>query len=619
MARTSHIKDAWREQRLFLGRLFFMVVVVIAMTALIIGRLVQLQVLKYDYYSAQSSGNQIRVSPVPPIRGLILDRNGKLLAENTPSYQLEMTRERVPDVDETLARLASQGILDSEAVEETRELIYSRRSFDPVVIAQRLSDEALATFAVQRPHFPGIEIRARLGRSYLYGDAIAHALGYVGGISAEDKGRLDAAAYAGTTHVGKISIERAYESALHGEAGHENIVVNAHGRRMRVLGREPPRSGQDIILSLDLEAQMVADRLLATRRGAVVAIEPASGGVLVLASRPSYDPNAISAGLSRRAYAALQENPDRPLFNRALRGQYPPGSTIKPMVALAGLHYGVTTPEKRVGCRGVYMLPGSSHRYRDWRPEGHGPMDLQSSIEQSCDVYFYTLARDLGIDRMGDFLKTFGLGSLTGIDVGGEQPGLVPSVAWKKKAFRQPANQVWFPGETVIAGIGQGYMLATPLQLAEATATIANRGQRFQPSLLRGTRDPSTGRIEYRAPTPLPPVPETDAGRWDQVIEGMHRVMQGARGTARAAGANAPYAIAGKSGTAQVFTVAQSARYNAAELAEHLKDHALFIAFAPIDVPLIAVAVLIENGESGSKAAAPVARAVIDAYLRSKP
>jgi len=616
VARTLRIKDHWREQQLFTGRLIVSIVIVLGLTGLVVGRLVQLQVGQYEYFSAQSSGNRIRVQPIPPIRGLILDRNGKVLAENTPSYQLEMTREQVPDLKDTLRRLVASGIVQEGDLPELEEQIASRRSFDTVVVAERLTDQELAAFAVQRPHFPGLEIRARLGRSYPFGTAAAHVLGYVGGISADDKKILDPAEYAGTTHVGKISVERSFEADLHGTSGHEDVVVNVHGRKMQVLDRVSSLPGRDVILTIDMNAQLAADTALQGKRGAAVAIDPRNGEVLAFVSTPAFDPNAISAGLSRRAYLALQEDIDRPLFNRALRGQYPPGSTIKPMVALAALHYGVVTPERRVGCRGAYSLPGSRHRYRDWRPEGHGAVDLYTAIEQSCDVYFYTVARDLGIERMGGFLTTFGLGQVTGLDIGGEQTGLVPSPAWKKKAFRRPADQVWFPGETVIAGIGQGYLLVTPLQLAHATATVAARGQRFQPTLLKGSRDPATGTIEYEAPRPLPPVPDQDAAHWDAIIEGMHGVLQGPRGTARAVGLNAPWPMAGKSGTAQVFTVGQNEKYNAKDVAERRRDHALFVAFAPLDAPRIAVAVVIENGESGSKAAAPIARAVMEAYLQ---
>jgi len=617
VARTLRIKDHWREQQLFNGRLLVASIVVLGLTGLVVSRLVQLQVVQYEYYSAQSSGNRIRIQPIPPIRGLILDRNGKVMAENTPSYQLEMTPEQVPDMADTLQRLVDSGILEDDAVPELKEQLASRRSFDTVVVAERLTDEELASFAVRRPHFPGVEIRARLGRNYPYGTAAAHVLGYVGGISADDKKMIDPVEYAGTTHIGKISVERSLEAQLHGASGHEDVVVNVHGRKMQLLNRVRSLPGRDVILTIDMDAQLAADQALQGKRGAAVAIDPRNGEVLAFASTPAFDPNAISAGLSRRAYLALQDDIDRPMFNRALRGQYPPGSTIKPMVALAALHFEVVTPDRRVGCRGYFSLPGSSHRYRDWKPEGHGAVDLYSAIEQSCDVYFYTVARELGIDRMSGFLKTFGLGDVTGIDMGGEQQGLMPTTAWKKKAFRQRNMQVWFPGETVIAGIGQGFMLVTPLQLAHATATVAARGQRFRPTLLRGSRDPATGAIEYEAPTPLPPVPEQDRARWDAIIEGMHGVMHGPRGTARAVGAGAPFQMAGKSGTAQVFSVGQNAKYNAKDIEERRRDHALFVAYAPLEAPRIAVAVIIENGESGSKAAAPIARAVMEAFLKS--
>ncbi len=615
MARTLRIKDHWREQQLFTGRLLVALVAVLGLTGLVVARLVQLQISQFEYYSAQSSGNRIRVQPIPPIRGLILDRHGTVLAENTPSYQLEMTREQVPDMADTLKRLVASGIIDDEDVPNLKEQIANRRSFDTVIIAERLTDQELAAFAVRRPQFPGVDIRARLGRSYPYGKAAAHVLGYVGGISADDKKDLDTAAYAGTTHIGKISAERSFEDELHGTSGHEDVVVNAHGRKMQMLDRVPSLPGRDVILTIDLKTQLAANAALEGWRGAAVAIDPHTGEVLALASTPAYDPTALSAGLSRRAYQALQQDIDQTQFTRALRGQYPPGSTIKPIIGLAALHYDVVTPGQRVGCRGFFSLPGSSHRYRDWKPGGHGSVDLYNAIEQSCDVYFYTVARDLGIERMAGFMKTFGLGAVTGLDIGGEQAGLIPTPAWKKQAFKRRAEQVWFPGETVIAGIGQGYVLVTPLQLAHAAATIAARGQQFQPRLLKGTRDPATGQIEYAAPRPLPPVPETDPAFWDAIIEGMHGVMQGPRGTARAVGMRAPWPVAGKSGTAQVFTVAQNQKYNAAEIHERRRDHALFVAFAPLDDPRIAVAVVVENGEGGSKVAAPIALAVMEAYL----
>jgi penicillin-binding protein 2 len=613
---SARIKDHWAEQRLFFARLIATVVLVTALSAVIVMRLVQLQVLQYDYFSAQSQGNRIRIEPVPPTRGLILDRNGRVLAENQASFDLELTPEQVPDLDDTLQRLAGLDLLDAEELPDLRKDIGARRRFDAVPIRRRLSDAEVARFAVNRPYFEGVEIRARLSRHYPYGPVLAHALGYVGGISADDQRSIDPVAYAGTSHIGKVSVEKAFESELHGTAGQEQVVVNARGRSLQTLGRQSARPGRDLVLGIDLDAQLAGYEALSGRRGALVAIDPKSGEVLAFVSTPAFDPNAISAGLSRKAYNALQEDIDKPMFNRALRGTYPPGSTIKPIVALAGLHHAVTTAAERVACRGYFSLPGSSHRYRDWKPEGHGMVDLHDAIEQSCDVYFYDLARDLGIERMSDFLKTFGLGTATGLDMPGERDGLVPSPEWKRRAFSRRASQVWFPGETVIAGIGQGYMLVTPVQLAHAVATIAARGQRFQPGMVHALRDPISGATTPVTPEPLAAVTVSETANWDTVIEAMHGVMHGARGTARAVGAGAPFQMAGKSGTAQVFTVAQTEKYKAEQVAERLRDHALFVAFAPLEDPQIAVAVVVENGESGSKVAAPIARRVMEAYLR---
>ncbi|TDJ43665.1 MAG: penicillin-binding protein 2 [Gammaproteobacteria bacterium] len=618
MATTLRIKDHWAETRLFNARVIIASVLALGLTGMVVGRLTQLQIFDYEYFSAQSQGNRIRVQPVPPIRGLIYDRNGIVLAENQPSYQLELTPEQVPDIDETLHRLMGIGLIDPDQLDELTDLIKSHRRFDSIPIRQRLSDEEIARFAVDRPRYPGVEIHARLSRNYPYGAAVAHALGYVGGINAADLKSIDSVDYAGTSLIGKISLERNYESYLHGNVGHENVLVNAHGRTMQSLDLEPAVPGGDLVLTIDIEAQMAAYEALNNRRGAVVAIDPNNGEVLVFASSPAFDPNAISAGLSRAEYASLQQDPDLPLFNRALRGSYPPGSTIKPIIALAALHFDAVDPDEETYCGGYYTLPRSTHRYRDWKRQGHGLMNMHDAIEQSCDVYFYQLARKLGIDRMSVFLKSFGLGSQTGIDVSGENSGLVPSREWKRRAFRKREDQVWFPGETIIAGIGQGYLLTTPLQLAHATATIAARGQRYRPKLLRERTDPVTGEIRRVEPEALEPVAVTDDEQWDRIISGMNAVVQGKRGTARAIGRDAPFLMAGKSGTAQLFTIAQDAEYDSEEVDERKKDHALFIAFAPLENPQIAVAVIIENGESGSRTAAPIARKVIDTFLRTR-
>jgi penicillin-binding protein 2 len=601
---------------LFLRRAIASGIIVVGLTAIVVGRLTQLQVLDYEYFSAQSQGNRIRVQPLPPTRGLIFDRNGAVLAENLPSYQLELTPEQVPDTSETLNRLANFNLIPTEDIDGLKALIRTHRSFDAIPIRQRLSDTDVAKFAVERPRFPGVEIRARLVRNYPYGEAVAHALGYVGGINAEDMNSIDQSNYLGTALIGKVSVERQYESDLHGQVGHADVLANARGRIMQTLGDEASIPGKDLILTLDIESQIAAHTSLSGRRGAVVAIDPKSGEILVFASAPAFDPNAISIGMSRKQYHTLRDDPDLPLFNRALRGSYPPGSTIKPILALAGLSHDVVDPDEKVFCRGYYRIPGNTHRYRDWKRAGHGPMTLHASIEQSCDVYFYTLARELGIDRMEIFLKKFGLGNRTGIDIAGEKPGLVPSREWKKQAFSQREDQVWFPGETVITGIGQGYMLVTPLQLAHATATIANRGIRYRPTLLRAFADSVTDSARFLEPEALESVSGINNDQWERIISAMNAVMHGRRGTARATGANAPFTMAGKTGTAQVFTVAQDEEYDEEEIAERMRDHALFIGFAPLKDPQIAVAVIVENGEHGSSTAAPIGRKVIETYLR---
>lgn len=617
MQPANQIKDHWRENRLFTRRIITCAVIALLLTGTVLTRLIVLQLINADYYAAQSEGNQIRVQPLPPTRGLIFDRNGKILAENTPSYQLEITPEQVVNVEGTLERLVEHGLLEAESLGRIRGLINSKRRFDSIPILQRLSDEQVARFAVLRPYFPGVEIRARLTRSYPYGMVASHALGYVSGISAADQELLDPAAYAGTPHIGKVSIERSYESELHGDVGHQDVLVNVHGRKMQVLDTELSVPGNDLILSLDIDAQMAAETALTGRRGAVVAIDPRNGEILVFASAPDFDPNRFIAGLTQTEFRALQNNPDQPLFNRALQGAYPPGSTIKPILALTGLEQNAIAADQTRVCRGHYSLPGLTHRYRDWKPGGHGIIDMHDAIVQSCDTYFYELANDVGIDVMSRAMMGFGLGSETGIDISPEGDGLVPTREWKRRNFSAPEDQIWFPGETIIVGIGQGYLLTTPLQLAHATATIAAHGTRYRPSLVQAIRDPVSGVVAERNPRELEPVRVAKQERWDQIIGAMEGVMSDPKGTARAAGAGAPWRIAGKSGTAQVFSVAQDETYNEDELAERMRDHALFVAFAPVDDPRIAIAVIVENGGSGSGVAAPVARRVMEAYLES--
>lgn len=623
MARTVRLKDHWAEQRMFGRRVIAATIVMLACVGALVTRLVYLQVVKHDYFSELSQGNRIRIDPVPPSRGLIFDRNGESLAVNRPAYQLEIIREQTPHLEDTLARLVDLELLAAEDVERTLRTIKARRSFDAVPVRLQLSEEDLARFAVHRPDFPGVEVRPRLTRHYPMAGVGVHALGYVAAISEQDQERIDVANYAGTTLIGKLGIERAYEDELHGETGYQQLLVNAQGRRVDRLGlkapdleRREPIAGNDLFLSIDANVQRAAELALAGQRAAVVAIDPTNGDVVAYVSTPTFDPNGFARGLTYAEYAALSENIDVPLYDRALRGVYPPGSTIKPFVALAALEYGVTDANSTRFCRGVFQLPGSSHRYRDWKKGGHGTVDMHKAIAQSCDTYFYAVSDQIGIDRMHDFLVQFGLGGKTGIDIQGERTGLVPSKAWKKQAFKRKDMQVWFPGETIIAGIGQGYMLTTPLQLAHAAATIGMRGQRFAPRLVKKVRDPATGAVRELPPTPLPPVEVSDPQHWDVIIGGMVGVMNDPAGTARRHQVGAPYRIAGKTGTAQVFSVGQNEKYNEKDVSERLRDHALFIAFAPAEAPKLAVAVLVENGRSGSGTAAPIARKVFDAYLQ---
>lgn len=624
MSLLVSIKDHHAEKTLFVRRVVLSSAIALTLLAIVIARLVQLQVIDYEHFAARSQGNLFRIEPLPPTRGLIFDRRGRVLAENLPVYQLELIPEQVVDLDRTLAALANEGLIKEADIPRFLQTAKAGPRFKPVTLNFRLNEEQIANFAIKRPRFPGVDFQPRLVRHYPQGMYTAHAIGYVAAISADDLARLSGADYAGSAHTGKTAIEYRYEAALHGEPGFRQVVTNARGRQIPLAPGEgassfaenrSPTPGHNIHLSIDLDLQVTAMDAMAGRRGAVVALDTQSGEILAFVSSPSFDPNRFPLGMSQSEYRALESDLDLPLFNRAIRGQYPPGSTIKPILSLAALESGVVDGKKRMVCRGFFTLPGSTHRYRDWKPEGHGEVDLHDAISQSCDVFFYKISGDIGIDRMHDYLTSFGLGSNTGIDIDGEKPGLVPSRDWKRQAFRRREDQVWFPGETVIASIGQGYMLATPMQLASAVATVATRGQRVVPRLVRALEDPVTGLRTALPSHRLDDITLVNQQHWDEVIDAMHDVMQGQRGTARAAGSNASYRMAGKSGTAQVFTVAQEEEYDEEEIDERLKDHALFVAFAPLENPAIAVAVIVENGSSGSSVAAPIARAVMDRYL----
>ena len=613
------IKDQWNEQRIYSSRTFAALLIIGVLSLTLVTKLAYLQIVRHDYYVELSQGNRVRQDPIPASRGLILDRRGRVLVDNEPAFQLELIREQTPDLADTLQRLVSIGLLNREDVEPLRRIIRSRRSFDSVPIRLRLSDEEIGRFAVHRHEFQGVELRARQTRHYPYGDLGVHAFGYVAAVSEDDLDRIDKPGYAGTTLIGKLGVESAYEAQLHGLNGYQQILVNAQGRSVKFQGAYQPElraaapvAGKDLLLAIDLPTQQAAEAALGEHRGAVVALDPANGDVLALVSHPGFDPSLFSRGLTRSEYALLTDNEDKPLFNRALRGAYPSGSTIKPLMALAGLSYNVVDPERREFCNGSFHLPGSSHLYREGKGGKHGAMNLVDAVAKSCDVYFYNLASRLGVDRIAAFAAQFGIGALTGIDISGEKPGLLPTPAWKKQAFKRPQDQVWFPGETVNFGVGQGYLLVTPLQLAHMAAALAARGKSFQPRVVMGVRD-AAGKIVRTAPVAVAGADGVSAENWALVLRGM--IGATTYGTAAAIGKDARYAIAGKTGTAQVYTVAQNAKYNEKTVSDRLRDHAWFIAFAPAEAPRIAVCVLVENGGFGAAAAAPIARRVMDAYL----
>jgi penicillin-binding protein 2 len=511
------------------------------------------------------------------------------------------------------------GLLTPEELPDIRRTILSRRSFDSVPIRLRMTDEDVGRFAVHRFDFPGVDIKSRQTRWYPNGALGVHALGYVSALSESDLQHVDATAYAGTSVIGKLGVEGAYEKQLHGTNGYRQILVNAEGRSVEKIGSvtpqlriQAPLAGETLVLGLDLKVQRAAEDALGTHRGAVVALDPRNGDVIALVSKPGFDPTEFARGITRAEYAALSNDPDKPLLNRALRGAYPSGSTIKPAIGLVALTDHSITADQKVFCNGTFQLPHSVHVYRADKAEPRGMLDLTVAIAKSSDVYFYKLAAEMGIDKLAAGLAPFGYGQLTGIDISGEKPGLLPSPAWKKTAFKRPADQVWFPGETVNLGVGQGYLLVTPLQLAHIVGVISERGRSFRPRLVTGTRA-ADGHVTLMAPVEEKPVTGIAEQDWRTVINAM--IATTVYGTGRAAFAKAPYNAGAKTGTAQVYTVAQNEKYNAKTVAENLRDHAWFVAFAPAEQPRIAIAVLAENAGFGAETAAPIARKVLDAYL----
>lgn len=605
-------KDTDRESRLIRRRIIFAGSVILMLTILLVAHIAYLQLVRYEHFTTLSQDNRVKILPIAPTRGLIYSRDGILLADNQPSYNLELIPERIQNLDRTIERLAEIVDIDAADIKRFHEGIKRIRRFDRVPLRLNLTDAEVARFAVRRHEFPGTDVTARLKREYPLGDLTSHVIGYAGRIDARDQQRINRANYSGTNHIGKTGIERSYEDQLHGKVGYEQVEVNAQGRILRVLDRTPPVSGQNLRLTLDIDLQRAARDALAGQRGAVVALDPRNGEVLALVSNPAFDANLFVDGIKPAIYKALRESPHQPLFNRALMGQYPPGSTLKPFVALAGLQYDIRTPATDTWCPGWFSLPGSSHRYRCWKAHGHGHMDLNNAIAQSCDVYFYSLANDLGIERMGNFLLQFGFGGKTGIEIGPEASGNVPSREWKRRVY----GTSWYPGETVIAGIGQGSVLTTPLQLASATAALANHGTVITPHLLQAAVDPISGDATSGNHAENRLIELSNPQDWQEVEQALQDVVHGERGTARRIGQGADYEMAGKTGTAQVISIAQGEKYDEDLIPELSRDHALFIAYAPVDAPRLVVAIVVENAGSGSASAAPIARQIFDHALQ---
>lgn len=603
------VKNNTVENRLFLNRIIASFVVIILLTSGLIVRLIYLQIVGHEHYASLAKDNSVKIVPLVPTRGIIYDRHGKILADNTPSYSLELIPEQIPNMEDTLQRLQKLLDIPDEKIEIYQKQRKRQKRFTSTPLLIGMSEEELAKFAVVRPYFPGVDIRTRLVRHYPYSDLAAHVVGYVGRINEAELKELPVAEYRGSSHIGKLGIESSYEIELHGKTGYAEIETNVQARPLNTLNEANPDSGANLYLTLDIDLQKSAYDALEGYNGAVVAIEVKTGGVLVFASRPGFDPNPFVVGIANDAYQALQSSEDQPLYNRALRGLYPPGSTVKPFVALAGLEYDAISAQQKLFCPGYYQLPGVSHKYRDWKKGGHGSVNLNEAITESCDVYFYRLAATLGIDHVHDFLQKFGFGEKTGIDLVGEKTGLLPSREWK----RNQKNQAWYPGETLITGIGQGYHQVTPLQLARATATLANRGSIVTPFLVdkivtgRATR---SGPETHKGSIPL------KSANINNIIAAMVNVVHSGRGTAKSIGRDISYQIAGKTGTAQVFNIKQNAKYNENDIDFKLRDHALFISFAPADNPKIAVAVVVENGGHGGSVAAPIAGKIIKQYLK---
>ncbi len=597
-------------------RIAVAVLFVLVLFGLLLTRFIWLQVVKHDEYMTLAEQNRISLVPIQPSRGVIKDRNGVVLANNFSAYTLEITPSKAGDVEETINQLTS--IVDIQPRDRRRfkKLLEETKVFESLPIRTRLSEEEVARFAANSYKFPGVEVKARLFRQYPQGEVASHLIGYIGRINATDLTDLEDQGstpnYRGTDHIGKVGLEQHYERVLHGTTGFEEVEIDSGGRAIRTLKRTQPVPGANLILSVDIELQKVAEAAFGTNMGALVAIDPTTGGVLAFVSKPGFDPNLFVDGIDPQSWNELNTSPDKPLNNRALRGEYPPGSTFKPFMALAAQEGGFRSANAAFADPGFFNFGG--HTFRDDKPGGHGLVDMYKSIVVSCDTYYYTLANMMGIDNIAKFMATLGFGSKTGIDVDGERPGILPSQEWKKARFKKPEQQKWYAGETISIGIGQGYNAYTPLQLAHATATLANRGVVFKPHLVQFVEDGRNG-----GKTPIEPKPVKTLPWKPEHVDVVLRAMAGVNkeGTGARAFAGAGYTSAGKTGTAPVFSL-KGSKYVEGAVKKHLRDHAWFTAFAPVETPRIALAVLVENGGFGAQAAAPIARQVLDYYLLGK-
>lgn len=613
MSRRERLKDLYSEKQTFSARILSGAVIALVLSAILVVRLIELQVVSYDYYSTRSDDNRMRINPVPPVRGFIYDRKGTLLAQNKPAFVLEVTPELIGDLDETIKRLQPLISLTPKDVERFKDRARKSPRYRGVPLRTNLSMEEVARYELNRYDFHGMDVTAGLTRNYPMGVGASHVIGYVGGINEEEMRELDPREYQGLVQIGKVGVEKSHEELLRGTPGAKIIEANAYGRPLRELDYRLGAPGKNLYLSLDAQVQTIAEQALGELNGSVVAIDPRNGEIIAMVSKPGFDPQLFVEGIDQASYRTLNNDPERPLFNRTLQGLYPPGSTIKPAMALAGLEFNAVTPEHGEYCKGEFTLPGSSRKYRCWKRKGHGFMDMVGGVSQSCDVYFYQLALSLGIDRIYQAMTQFGFGRPTGVDLPLEKSGLMPSREWKRRYRKEN----WYPGETLNTGIGQGYMLTTPMQLAQMTARIAMRGGGFVPHIVHATEDVLTHATEIVEPVALPPIAMSNPQYWEIVISAMEAVAQSPGGTAYRIGKDAPYRIAAKTGTAQVAGLSQDEAKapDQSSIPLKLRDHALFIAFAPADNPMIAVGVIAEHGGHGGSVAGPVARMVMDQYL----